>query len=73
MKDQDDLKAIRRYLALLVQLKLSESRGDKSLTEMIQILDGMGCGPSEIASLLSTTTATVNPVLSRARSKKARK
>jgi DNA-directed RNA polymerase specialized sigma24 family protein len=68
----DDISAIRRYVELLVRLKLEDARDDRSQKDMIFLLDACGCSPSEIATLLNTTPNSVSPVLSRGRAKSKR-
>jgi len=63
----EEIRALRTSVELLVRLKLEEVWGERTQKEMIQLLDSCGCTPTQIASLLKTTTNTVNPVLSRDR------
>lgn len=70
---ESTLEAIRESLDLLLRLKLEDIRATRNQTEMIKLLDSVGCPPSKIAALLGTTTNTVNPVLSRARGKAKKK
>lgn len=64
------LEQIKRFLDVLVRLKIEEIRANRSQTQMIVFLDSVGCNPTEIAEILGTTTKTVNPILSKARRKK---
>jgi DNA-directed RNA polymerase specialized sigma24 family protein len=66
------LARIARLLEILVRLNLETSRGDRKQSEMIDLLDSVGCGQTEIANLLGTTANTVNVALNRAK-RKARK
>lgn len=63
------LLRIERLLKIMVKLRLEECRADKTQNEMIFLLDGLGCGPTEIADFLGTTKNSVSPVLSRAKRK----
>lgn len=67
-----DLRVIGRKLNQLISLKVHEIKGEKSQNEMIILLNGLGFSPTEIATLLGTTTNSVNPVLSRSRKKKGK-
>lgn len=67
------LARIGRLLEILVRLNLETSRGDRSQSEMITLLDSLGCGQTEIADLLGTTANTVNVALHRAKRKARRK
>lgn len=64
------LTEMTRLLQILVRLNLRAMRGDRSQSEMILLLDSVGCGHAEIADLLGVTSNSVGPVLSRARKKK---
>ena len=48
------LSKISRSLEILVRLNLHTMRGDRSQTELISMLDAVGCGQTEIADLLRT-------------------
>ena len=63
------LKKAARLLEILVRINLQTIKGDRTQGEMILMLDTVGCGPSEIASLLGTTSNTVNVTLSNAKKK----
>ena len=67
------LGKISRSLEILVRLNLHTMRGDRSQSEMISMLDSVGCGGSEIAKLLGTTANTVNVSLHRAKRKAGKK
>jgi DNA-directed RNA polymerase specialized sigma24 family protein len=67
------LTRIGRLLEVLVRLNLENSKGDRKQSEMIALLDSVGCGQTEIASLLGTTPNTVNVTLSRAKRKAKKK
>ncbi len=67
------LDKISRLLGILVRLNLQTMRGDHNQRDMILMLDSAGCGPSEIADLLGTTSNTVNVSLSIAKKKKRKK
>jgi len=72
----DELSLLRkgtRLLEILVRLNLQAIKGSKSQNEMIRLLDSVGCGPSEIADLLGTTTNTVNVSLYKAKRKASKK
>ncbi len=62
-----ELKRIIRLLEIMVRLNLRSMKGDHSQNDMISMLDSVGCGQSEIASLLATTTNTVNVSLYKAK------
>jgi len=62
-----------RLLEILVRLNLQTMRGDRTQKDMILMLDSVGCGPSEIAGLLGTTSNTVNVSLSTAKGKNRKK
>jgi DNA-directed RNA polymerase specialized sigma24 family protein len=57
----------------MVRLNLQTMKSNRNPTEMISMLDSAGCGRSEIAELLGTTTNAVNVALFRAKRKAARK
>lgn len=65
----ETLERIERLLKVMVKLKITEFRGDKTQNELIFLLDSLGCGTAEIAELLGTTRNSVSPVLSRAKRK----
>ena len=67
------LNKMTRLLEILVRLNLQTMRGDRTQRDMILMLDSVGCGPSEIADLLGTTSNTVNVSLSNAKKKKRKK
>ena len=67
------LTRMTRLLEILVRLNLETSRGNRKQTEMIALLDSVGCGQTEIANLLGTTQNTVNVTLSRAKRKAKKK
>lgn len=54
------LEKMTRLLEIMVRLNLQTLKGSRSQNEMIFVLDSIGCGQSEIADLLGTTTNTVN-------------
>lgn len=64
------LNKMTRLLEILVRLNLQAMRGERTQRDMILILDSVGCGPSEIADLLGTTSNTVNVALSNAKKKR---
>ena len=61
------LAKMTRLLEILVRLNLQNMRGDRSQNNMISMLDSVGCGQSEIADLLGTSTNTVNVSLYKAK------
>lgn len=68
----DDLTLFRRMvrlLEILVRLNLQNMKGGRSQSEMISLLDSVGCGQSEIADFLGTTRNTVNVSLYKAKRK----
>jgi hypothetical protein len=67
------LKKMTRLLEILVRLDLQKMRGDRSQSNMISLLDSVGCGPSEIADFLGTTTNTVNVALYKAKRRAGKK
>ena len=72
----DELAALNkmaRLLEILTRLNLQTMRGGQTQRDMVLLLDGVGCGPSEIADLLGTTANTVNVTLSTAKKKKRKK
>jgi DNA-directed RNA polymerase specialized sigma24 family protein len=74
--ERDDLALFRkmtRLLEILVRLNLQTMKGDRSQNDMISLLDSVGCGQSEIADFLGTTTNTVNVSLYKAKRKAGRK
>jgi DNA-directed RNA polymerase specialized sigma24 family protein len=62
-------RKMTRLLEILVRLNLQNMRGDRSQNDMIALLDSVGCGQSEIADFLGTTTNTVNVSLYKAKRK----
>lgn len=66
-------RKMTRLLEILVRLNLQNMRGDRSQNEMIALLDSVGCGQSEIAAFLGTTTNTVNVSLYKAKRKADKK
>ena len=60
-------RKMTRLLEVLVRLNLRSMKGDRSQNDMISLLDSVGCGQSEIADLLGTTTNTVNVSLYKAK------
>jgi DNA-directed RNA polymerase specialized sigma24 family protein len=68
-----ELKKITRLLEIMVRLNLRSMRGDHSQNDMISMLDSVGCGQSEIATLLATTTNTVNASLYKAKRRVGKK
>ncbi len=68
-----ELKKITRLLEISVRLTLQSMKGDHSQNDMISVLDSVGCGQSEIASLLATTTNTVNVSLYKAKKRAGKK
>ena len=74
--ERDELALFRkmtRLLDILVRLNLRSLKGDRSQNDMISLLDSVGCGQSEIADFLGTTTNTVNASLYKLKKKAARK
>jgi DNA-directed RNA polymerase specialized sigma24 family protein len=74
--NNSELSLLRRTVSLLemlVRLNLIGVQGNKSQNEMIFTLDSMGCGQSEIAHLLGTTTNTVNVSLYKAKKRGLKK
>lgn len=74
--ERDELALFRkmtRLLEILVRLDLQNMKGDRSQSDMISLLDSVGCGQSEIADFLRTTTNTVNVSLYKAKRKAAKK
>jgi len=72
----DEISALNKMthmLEILVRLNLQSMRGDRTQGDMVLMLDSVGCGPSEIADLLGTTSNTVNVTLSNAKKKKGKK
>jgi DNA-directed RNA polymerase specialized sigma24 family protein len=63
------LRKMTRLLEILVRMDLQVMKANKSQKEMIALLDSVGCGQSEIADLLGTTTNTVNVSLYKAKRK----
>lgn len=75
-EESDELAAlnkIARLLEILTRLNLQTMKGDRSQRDIALMLDGVGCGPSEIAGLLGTTANTVNVTLSNAKKKRSKK
>jgi DNA-directed RNA polymerase specialized sigma24 family protein len=74
--EREDLILFRkmtRLLEILVRLNLHNMKGDRSQNDMIALLDSVGCGQSEIADFLGTTTNTVNVTLYKAKRKAGKK
>ena len=74
--ERDDLTLFRkmtRLLEILVRLNLQNMKGDRSQNDMISLLDSVGCGQSEIADVLGTTTNTVNVSLYKSKRKAGKK
>jgi len=74
--EHEDLVLFRkmsRLLEVLVRLNVQNMRGERSQNEMISLLDSVGCGQSEIADFLGTSTNTVNVSLYKARRKAGKK
>lgn len=67
------LRGIRRLLEILARLNLETLKSGRSQADMIQMLDSVGCGQSEIADLLGTTPNTVNVTLYKAKKRDRRK
>lgn len=67
------LNKMTRLLEIFVRLNLQTMRGDRTQADMISMLDSVGCGQSEIADLLGTTTNTVNVTLYNAKKKSRKK
>ena len=67
------LNKMTRLLEILTRLGLEKMKGNRTQGEMILFLDSVGCGPSEIATLLGTTSNTVYVSLSQAKNKKRKK
>jgi hypothetical protein len=68
-KSVDPMTQIARSLDLLVKLKIEEVKKDRSQREMIHFLFGLGVGSGDIATLLGVNRTTVDPELSKLRSK----
>jgi DNA-directed RNA polymerase specialized sigma24 family protein len=66
------LKKMTRLLEIVVRLNLQNMKGDRSQNDMISLLDSAGCGQSEIAVFLGTTTNTVNVSLYKSKEKLVR-
>ena len=67
------LRKMTRLLEILVRLDLQNLKSGRSQNEMITLLDSVGCGQSEIADFLGTTTNTVNVSLYKAKRKATKK
>jgi hypothetical protein len=67
------LRKMTRLLEVLVRLDIQDLKSGRSQNEMIALLDSVGCGQSEIADFLGTTTNTVNVSLYKAKRKAAKK
>jgi len=66
-------RKMTRLMEILVRLNLQNMKGDRSQQDMISLLDLVGCGQSEIADFLGTTTNTVNVSLYKAKTKARKK
>jgi integrase len=66
------LLSIERALNLLVKLKIKETQGDRKIKDMILMLHSWGCRPIEIAEALGKKPDDINPVISRARTSRAK-
>ena len=64
------LQQVARGIDLLVALQIEHIRGDRSLTDMILMLDGLGCTTPEIMRVLGAPRSTVAPTVSRAKAEK---
>ena len=62
-----------RLLEILVGLQVQAVKGGHTQAEMIALLDSVGCGQTEIATLLGTTANTVGVALHRAKRKAKKK
>jgi CRP-like cAMP-binding protein len=67
------LTRISRLLEILVRLNLESIRAGRSQTDMVGVLGSVGCGQTEIANLLGTTSNTVSTALARAKKKNRKK
>ena len=67
------LNKLTRLLEILVRQSLETIRGNRSQKEIIVLLDSVGCGASEIASLLGTTSNTVKVTLCTSKNEKRKK
>jgi len=63
------LQSIEHSIELLLKLKISEVKGDRSQSEMILLLDSLGFKSGEIIKFLGASEGTVRPILSRAHMK----
>jgi hypothetical protein len=73
LEDSALFRKMTRLLEILVRLNLQNMKGDRSQNDMISLLDSVGCGQSEIATFLGTTTNTVNVSLYKAKRKAGKK
>jgi DNA-directed RNA polymerase specialized sigma24 family protein len=67
------LKKMTRLIGIQTRLGLETVKSNRTQGELILLLDSVGCGPSETASLLGTTSNTVNVTLSKAKREKRKK
>jgi DNA-directed RNA polymerase specialized sigma24 family protein len=67
------LQRVARLLEILVRLTLQGMKDARGQPGLISMLDEVGCGPSEIADLLSANTNTVNVSLYRAKRRAGKK
>jgi DNA-directed RNA polymerase specialized sigma24 family protein len=74
--ESDELSALNKMahlLEILTRLNLQTLKADRSQAEMISMLDSLGCGRSEIARLLGTTSNTVGVALHNLKKRNKRK
>ena len=63
------LQSIDRSIQLLLKLKISEIKRDRSQSEMILLLDSLGFKSGEIIKVLGASEGSVRPNISRAHKK----
>lgn len=63
------LREINESLDLLIRLKISALKGDRTQKDLILFLDALSVPGARIADLLGTSTQTVYPTISRNRKK----
>jgi len=63
------LQSIDRSIQLLLKLKISEIKRDRSQSEMILLLDSLGFKSGEIIKVLGASEGSVRPIISRAHKK----
>lgn len=71
--ENDPTARLARAMELLLKLKIHEIKGDRNQSQMILLLGKLGASAAEIATLLGASRATIDPLLSRARSAKKAK